>query len=167
MFNQKYERQPTYYVCGVCVFVAYIFVYSKHSFNLFSLSSLYMYALFRMLLFHQPLYHIVSAFIVCWCMLSGCLLLFPSSFSFAFLDCVVSCWLDGAEEPLAANGNHLGFEIHQNSGYSRNNNNRNNGFYAAAPATDVESSYSNSNSNSNIETSDYFDDKYYETRKHR
>lgn len=66
-----------------------------------------------------------------------------------------------AEEPLAANGNHLGFEIHQNSGYNRNNNNRNNGFYAA----DVESSYSNSNSN--IETSDYFDDKYFETRKHR
>lgn len=70
------------------------------------------------------------------------------------------------EEPLAANGNHLGFEIHQNSGYNRNNNNRNNGFYAAAAAADAESSYS-SNSNSNIETSDYFDDKHYETRKHR
>lgn len=71
------------------------------------------------------------------------------------------------EEPLAANGNHLGFEIHQNSGYNRNNNNnRNNGYYAA----DVESGYSYSNSNdgnSNVETSDYFDDKYFETRKHR
>lgn len=70
----------------------------------------------------------------------------------------------GAEEPLAANGNHLGFEIHQNSGYNRNNNNRNNGFYAAEAAADAESGYS---SNSNIETSDYFDDKYDETRKHR
>ncbi|XP_055300001.1 uncharacterized protein LOC129567297 [Sitodiplosis mosellana] len=75
----------------------------------------------------------------------------------------------GRQEPLAANGNHLGFEIHQNSGYNnnnRNNNHRNNGFSAA----DVESGYngySYSNSNSNVDTSDYFDDKYFETRKYR
>lgn len=52
------------------------------------------------------------------------------------------------EEPLEANGNHLGFEIHKKSGYDSSNNN---GFYRAG----------------NMETSDYVDEKHFDNRKHR
>lgn len=51
------------------------------------------------------------------------------------------------EEPLDPNTNHLGFEIHPNSGFDNNN---------AFDATNIMQTYS-----------DYFDDKHYDTRKHR
>lgn len=154
-YTSKYYYVMSIFVCSLI-----------HSFNFdfflsFSFSSQNMYFILCFAV-PSPVYCILHCLRICVCAVCRCLFFFSP---FIMLLRRSECGLYRTEEPLAANGNHLGFEIHQNSGYNRNNNNRNNGFYgAAAAATDVESTYS---SNSNIETSDYFDDKYYEMRKHR
>lgn len=78
------------------------------------------------------------------------------------------------DEPLAANGKHFGFEIRQNSGHNRHitaaNNmrilkNRNNGFHSHS-IDDIDV-HDDGFDSSHVETSDYSDDKYFETKKHR
>lgn len=82
-----------------------------------------------------------------------------------------SCFMIIIDEPLAANGKHFGFEIRQNSGHNSHitaaNNirilrNRNNGFHSHS-IDDVDDGFDGSH----VETSDYSDDKYFETKKHR
>lgn len=82
------------------------------------------------------------------------------------------------DEPLAANGKHLGFEIRQSAAHNshitaaanniRNLRNRNNGFHSHSIDDGDDDGFDGSiNSGSHIETSDYSDDKYFETKKHR
>lgn len=84
-----------------------------------------------------------------------------------------------ADEPLATNGKHLGFEIRQNSAHNshitaantiRNLRNRNNGFYSHSVDDDDDDDFGfdeSIHSGSHIETSDYSDDKHFETKIHR
>lgn len=105
-------------------------------------------------------FFIINCLVVAWCL----------NIIF-FLWCAVQHYMLIIEEPLAENGNHLGFEIYQNTAHnshgSNNHATRNRilGFYAGDVVGDDDGSYSNSNSN--IETSDYSDDKYIEPKKHR
>lgn len=72
------------------------------------------------------------------------------------------------EEPSDANGNRLGIEIlHQNSGYDNSNNNNANKHRNNNKRVIVSNGLFMAVDNSNMETSDYFDDKHHDTRKHQ
>lgn len=64
---------------------------------------------------------------------------------------------DFTEEPLAANGNHLGFEIYQYGG-SNNVHGNSNGFSAF--------DYESSSININTDVYDY-DQRYYDVKRHK